>query len=192
MESNEKEKQVAPTSPRPNLYLVGFMGTGKSAVGRRLSTELGYGYIDSDHWIEEVEGMPIPEIFARRGEAYFRECERRFVESGHSEEGMVVSCGGGLVIQPGMLERLHELGQVFCLFASAETILERTAHQRNRPLLEADNRKERIQGLLAEREPLYRKAGTQVVTDRQTIAEVVQRIKRLYLEELNQGKAGGR
>ncbi len=190
MESNEKQK--ARSSDRPNLYLVGFMGTGKSAVGRRLSEDLGYGFIDSDHWIEETEGIPIPEIFATRGEAYFRECERRFVESGHPGEGMVVSCGGGLVVQAGMIERLQELGRVVCLFASPETILARTSHQRNRPLLEAEDRVERIQALLAEREPIYRKAGTQVVTDHQTISEIVQRIKRHYLGELEKGKPGRR
>ena len=89
-----------------NLYLVGFMGTGKSTVGRAVAHKLGFRMVDSDHEIERQQRKTIPEIFAQDGEAAFRAMERVFIESGHPAEGTVVSCGGGLVVQPGMLARL--------------------------------------------------------------------------------------
>src|SRR5687768_5670956 len=93
--------------PKVNLYLVGFMGTGKSTVGRVLAQRLGMRVLDSDAEIERRAGQSITEIFAARGEAGFRELEREFVESGHPAEGCIVACGGGLVLQEGMIPRLR-------------------------------------------------------------------------------------
>ena len=81
-----------------NLYLVGFMGVGKSVIGRSVAAELGMRFIDSDRAIEKEQGCRIADIFKAEGEARFREYERRFVESGHPSHGCVVACGGGLVI----------------------------------------------------------------------------------------------
>jgi len=167
---------------KPNLYLVGFMGVGKSAIGRRLAREMDFDYFDSDLVIEVQVGKKIPEIFATEGEAQFRQYEREFVESGHPSECCVVSTGGGLVIQPGMSEALKTKGVVICLFASVETILERTARNKNRPLLNVENPDERVRELLAEREPIYMNSGTCITTEGRSIAEIVQHIKRTYAQ----------
>ena len=164
----------------PNLYLVGFMGVGKSAIGRRLAREMGYNYLDSDDVIEAKVGKKIPEIFATEGEAQFRAYERTFVESGHPLERCVVSTGGGLVIQPGMSDLLKTKGIVICLFASVDTIIERTARSNQRPLLNVENPAERVRELLAEREPIYMKSGVCITTDGRSIVEIVRHIKRSY------------
>jgi shikimate kinase len=165
---------------KPNLYLVGFMGVGKSALGRRLARELGYRFIDSDHEIELKAGKKIPQIFASEGEPAFRKMEREFIEAGHPEEGCVVSCGGGLVVQEGMSDLLKSKGVVICLFASAETILERTSRNNNRPLLNVENPEARVRELLAEREPIYMNSGTCITTEGRTISDVVHHAMRSY------------
>jgi shikimate kinase len=166
-----------------NLYLVGFMGTGKSTVGRVLAQRLGMTLLDSDLEIERRVGLPITEIFAQRGEAAFREHEREFIEQGHPQEGCIVSCGGGLILQEGMVARLRERGVVVCLTARPETILARTQTHKNRPLLNVDDPLGRIRELLEKREPAYRSAGTQVLTDLRPLSEIVAHVQRVYLRE---------
>lgn len=165
---------------KPNLYLVGFMGVGKSAIGRKVARELGYEFIDSDHKIEVKAGKKIAEIFASEGESAFRGMERVFVETGHPEEGCVVSCGGGLVVQEGMSEILKQKGVVVCLFASPECIIERTGRNAKRPLLNVPNPEQRVRELLAEREPIYMNAGTCISTEGRSMKEVVRHVVRSY------------
>lgn len=179
----EQGSDGAKSLPGVNLYLVGFMATGKSTVGRVLASRLGYDFLDSDNRIEQEVGLAVPQIFEREGEAAFRRYERRFVESGHPSNHCVVACGGGLVTQPGMIELLKKKGVVICLYATTETILERTRGNRNRPLLEVEDPARRIQDLLKEREPFYRQAGTLVLTDNRTLGDVVEHLKRIYLRE---------
>jgi len=171
---------------RPNIYLIGFMGVGKSAVGRALARALRMTFIDSDWAIEQEARMPIARIFETRGEAEFRRMERSFIESGHPEEGVVVSCGGGLPVQPGMSELLKERGIVICLFASPETILRRTVGNPKRPLLNVENPEQRIRELMEEREPVYLHAGIGISTESRGIAEVVKSIVRIYRREARQ------
>lgn len=156
------------------------MGVGKSAIGRRVARALGFRFIDSDHSIEKEAGKKIPAIFASEGEARFREYERAFIDSGHPSGGCVVSCGGGLVVQEGMSDLLKSRGVVVCLFASVETIIERTGRNRNRPLLNVEDPAERIRTLLAEREPIYMNSGACITTDGRTIPEVVDHLLRTY------------
>lgn len=163
-----------------NLYLVGFMGTGKSTVGRAVAARLGFRLLDSDHEIERAEGRTITEIFAQNGEAAFRAMEKSFIEGGHPGERTVVSCGGGLVVQPGMLDALQSRGVVVCLHASLETVLARTSRNRNRPLLEVENPEERIRTLYAAREPIYRRAGTMVLTDSRPLGDIVAHVVRIW------------
>ena len=165
---------------KQNLYLVGFMGVGKSAIGRRIARELGFRFIDSDQEIEKAENRKIPEIFEQNGEAHFRKLERAFIETGHPDSNCVVSCGGGLVVQPGMKELLKAKGVVICLFASPESIVERTSHNSNRPLLNVENPEERVRELLAEREPIYMDSGACITTEGRTIPEVVRHMIRTY------------
>lgn len=180
----EVVKDVCAKTDRPNLYLIGFMGTGKSSVGRRVARQLNYTFIDVDHLIEKQQGRSIAEIFAKDGEAAFRSMERAFMENGHPPQGHVISCGGGLVVPPGMRELILEKGVVVCLFASVETILERTSRNRNRPLLESENPRARIEELLNRRMSLYQQTGTGICTDNRPIGEVVNHIVRVYNGEI--------
>ena len=115
------------SEPTANLYLAGFMGVGKTTIGRAVAYRLGFTFCDSDREIERLTGRTIPELFAQEGEAAFRIREREFVERGHPAERCVVACGGGLIVQPGMLELVRSKGVAMCLHASLETILQRTA-----------------------------------------------------------------
>src|SRR5262249_21337820 len=163
-----------------NLYLVGFMGTGKTTVGRAVGTKLGFTVLDSDHEIELMRGKTIPEIFAQNGEPAFRAMEREFIENGHPAERTLVACGGGLVVQPGMLALLKSKGIVVCLHASIETILARTARHRNRPLLDVENPEERIRTLYAQRESIYKQSGTVVLTDSRPLHDIVAHVTRVW------------
>lgn len=163
-----------------NLYLVGFMGTGKTTVGRTVAHKLGFTLIDSDAAIERLQGKSIAEIFAQEGEPAFRAMEREFIAHGHPGERTVVSCGGGLVVQPGMLEVLQQKGVVVCLHASIETILARTARHQHRPLLLAEDPQERVRTLFAQREPIYKRSGTVILTDSRPLHEVVDHVIRAW------------
>ncbi|WOO42379.1 shikimate kinase [Rubellicoccus peritrichatus] len=173
---------------KPNLYLIGFMGTGKSSIGRGLASRLDMTFIDSDHAIEENEGRSIPDIFASEGEAHFRKLEKAFVENGHPDHGCIVACGGGLVTQPGMIDAIKSRGLVACLFAKPETILSRTAGNRNRPLLNVDNPEEKIRKLMAEREKFYLQAGLCMITDHRSMLEVISHLERYYQRESKKAK----
>lgn len=166
-----------------NLYLVGFMGTGKTTIGRAVSQRLGFELIDSDHEIEREQGRTIADIFAMDGEPAFRAMERRFVESGHPSSRAVVSCGGGLVVQPGLLDALQARGVVICLHASIETILARTARHRHRPLLNVDDQDVRVRALYAAREPIYKRAGTVILTDARPLNDIVAHVIRAWRRE---------
>lgn len=166
-----------------NLYLVGFMGTGKSTVGRLVAQRLGFRLLDSDQEIEQQQGRSIAEIFAHDGEPAFRALERAFVESGHPAERAVVACGGGLVVQPGIADVLRRRGVVVCLHASLATILDRTSRHRHRPLLNVEDPAERIRTLYAAREPVYRNAGTVILTDGRPLGEVVAHVLRVWRRE---------
>ena len=164
------------------------MGTGKSTIGRRVADDLRMNFVDSDHAIESQAGTKISEIFEQRGEAYFRELEKAFIESGHPSSGMVVACGGGLVVQPGMLELLETKGVVVCLVASEATILQRVATNRNRPLLDVDDQEQRIRRLLQEREPVYKRVNSRIMTDHRPVGRVVVHVTRTYLDEVRRMK----
>lgn len=168
------------TSSHPNIYLVGFMGTGKSTIGRQLALQLDFRFLDSDHAIEEKAGLTIADIFTTYGEATFRAMEKAFVETGHPEEGCVISCGGGLIFQPGIKELLQAKGTVISLFASPETIFERTSSNKNRPLLNVKDPQSEIRKLLEKRLPVYREAGVGVLTDGRPVSDIVSHILRIY------------
>lgn len=163
-----------------NLYLVGFMGTGKSTIGRAVAQKLGFELLDSDHEIERLQKKTIAEIFAQDGEPAFRAMEREFILHGHPPQRTVISCGGGLVVQPGMLALLKERGVVVCLHASIETILARTARHRNRPLLDVEDPDARVRTLFAAREPIYRQSGTLILTDGRPLSDIAAHVMRAW------------
>lgn len=159
------------------------MGTGKSTIGRAVAHRLKYDFLDSDHEIERSLGKTVAEVFADEGEEYFRNCERSFVESGHAPKSVVVACGGGLVVQPGMLDKLRSKGVVICLHASLETILQRTSTNRNRPLLHVEDPMARLRELYTKREPIYRQAGAVILTDHRPTSDIISHVMRAYRRE---------
>lgn len=139
-----------------NIILIGFMGCGKTTVGLRLSYRLRCPVTDTDKEIEREEKRSISDIFAEDGEAYFRDretaCLRKLLQE---NGGRILSVGGGLPVRKENRELLRELGQVFYLRASAETIYERLKHDTTRPLLQGSDPREKIRALLGERDACY-------------------------------------
>jgi len=175
---------MKPPTNDVNLYLVGFMGTGKTTIGRAVAQRLGFRLLDSDHEIERLRGKTIADIFAQDGEPAFRALEREFILTGHPATGCVIACGGGLVVQPGMLEELKKRGVVVCLHASLETILKRTQGNRTRPLLNGEvDPLQRIRDLYAVREPVYRRSGTVILTDSRPAGDIISHLLRSYRRE---------
>ena len=167
----------------PNLYLVGFTGTGKSTAGRSVAQQLGYQFLDSDHEIERLNGRTITQIFAEDGEPAFRALEKNFILEQHPARGCVVACGGGLIVPEGMLELLHARGVVICLHANLETVIERTARSVHRPLVSGEDRETKVRELYARREAIYRRAGTTVLTDQRSIREITPHVLRVFQRE---------
>ncbi len=140
-----------------NIILIGFMGCGKSTVGRELHRLLGYPLVDMDALIEERAGMPITRIFADDGETKFRDMESSLLEelAQARQSGHIIATGGGVVGRPQNRELLQRLGYVVWLCAPASVILNRTRNSGERPLLLTEDPATRIHKLLAEREPWY-------------------------------------
>ncbi len=159
------------------------MGTGKSALGRRMAENRGMRFFDSDDVIARGAGKPIAEIFSNDGEVEFRRLEREFIERGHPARGCVIALGGGLIAQPGMIETLRAKGVLVCLCASPETILKRTRGNSTRPLLNVADPEARIHELLAEREPFYQRAGTCITTDGRSLGDLLAHLERIYKRE---------
>lgn len=147
-----------------NIVLVGFMGTGKTSTGRLLAAMLGREFVDVDSEIEKAGGMTVAEMFAR-GEAFFREWERRMIAQVSRRSNVVISTGGGAVKDPENIANLRRSGVLVCLNASPTVIIRRLANDTTRPLLNRPDRQEAVTGLLAERAPLYRQADVQIDTD---------------------------
>jgi shikimate kinase len=159
-----------------NLALIGFMGTGKSSVGRMAADVLHYTFLDTDRVIEARAGKSISDIFQQDGEPAFREWERRVVEELTRRKRTVIATGGGLPVNPANLASLKTHALVVCLWASPDTILERVGGHSHRPLLNEPNPKEKIQELLAARGPFYRQADVLVNTEMRSHREVAQQI----------------
>ncbi len=166
----------------PNLILTGFMGTGKSSVGRMIAHLCRRPFIDTDKEIEKRTRRKIKDIFAADGEAAFRELERRCVAEWLPESGAVIATGGGILTSPGMREELRSRGVVVTLFASPETIFARTRGG-SRPLLQTEDPVAKIRELLAAREKDYLLAGVGVLTDGRSMRELAESVLRIYRRE---------
>ncbi len=159
-----------------NLALIGFMGTGKSSVGRALAAHFNFEFLDTDELIVTRAGKPITDIFAHDGEPAFRELERQIVAELGARSGCVISTGGGLGANAELLAALKEHALTVCLWASPETIFERVKHSSHRPLLNHPDPLARIRELLAQREGVYKQADLLIGTELRQIREVVHQI----------------
>jgi shikimate kinase len=137
-----------------NIVLVGFMGTGKTTVGKLISAEIGMPLLDMDTLIEERAGKSITEIFANEGEAYFRTLERELAHELSLTSGNIISTGGGIVLNPDNIADFEKTGLVVCLLADADSVLERVKNDSTRPLLAGD-KETKILSILDSRKHLY-------------------------------------
>jgi shikimate kinase len=156
-----------------NIFLCGFMATGKSSVGRQLAEALHWEFLDMDALIESEAGMSISDIFSSRGEAAFRAMEARMVERLAESSGCVVATGGGVIVNQENLKIMKRCGVVITLAADVQTILERSGKTDTRPLLQTTDRLERIRTLMEKRAPFYAQADIVLDTSSLTIDEVV-------------------
>jgi len=159
-----------------NIALIGFMGTGKTSVGRLVAEQLRFEYLDTDDVIQSATGRSITEIFETDGEPAFRALEEKMVKDLAGRKKTVIATGGGLPVNPKNLASLKTHSLVVCLWSSPEKIWERVRHQSHRPLLHDKNPQAKIRELLAAREPFYKQADVLLNTDLRSVREVAQQV----------------
>jgi len=159
-----------------NLALIGFMGAGKTSVGRLVAEQLHFDYLDTDELIQSRTGRSINDIFARDGEPAFRALEQQVTGELAGRARTLIATGGGLPANPANLTSLKKHALVVCLWASPEKIWERVKGQTHRPLLHGPDPQRKIRDLLAVREPFYRQADVLINTDIRSVREVAQQV----------------
>ncbi len=140
-----------------NVVLLGIMASGKTSSGKILAKKLSFCFFDSDRIVEKAEGMCIKEIFERKGEAYFRQIEKKALSALSKEKNAVIAAGGGAVKDCANVMALKKNGVIVCLLSSPEAILKRLGKGLSRPLLNSGNRKRKVETLIRDRFPLYAK-----------------------------------
>ncbi len=161
----------------PNLFLIGPMGAGKSTIGRQLSQTLRIDFYDSDHEIISRTGASIPLIFEIEGEEGFRRRESEMLNELTAKQQVIVATGGGAVLRSDNRDWLSQRGIAIYLYASQEQLYERTAKDKNRPLLQTADPRQRIAELVAQRDPLYRQVAKMVIhTEERSVRSVVKEI----------------
>ncbi|MGI6546456.1 MAG: shikimate kinase [Fastidiosipilaceae bacterium] len=164
-------------SDHPNIVLIGFMGVGKSRIAQNLARRLSLKQIETDDLIVEREGMPIEQIFATKGEPYFRDSESAVVRGLEDERALVISCGGGVALRPENVRSLKKNGTIIWLTASPQTIFERVRHATHRPILNQDMSVDFISSLMEGRLPYYESAADlQISTDGKSVEEIGEEI----------------
>jgi shikimate kinase len=175
-------------SKTDNVFLIGPMGSGKTTIGRQLAVLLKKHFIDADHEIENRTGVSIPTIFDIEGEAGFRNREATVIDDLSRGRDLVLATGGGAVLKEENRVALKTRGMVVYLKADTATLFERTRRDRNRPLLQTDDPRGKIEQLLREREPLYESLADVVVETGQrppasVAREIVTRLRQLTSDE---------
>ncbi len=165
-----------------NVFLVGFMGTGKTMVAKALARAMGRKYVSTDDLIEEREKRKINDIFRDEGEPYFRKAEKAVIAEISERDGQVVDAGGGAVLDGDNLRAMGENGIIICLWADPRTIYDRTKKHGHRPLLNVEDPMGKIKELLDERRPFYEKADFHVDTALSDPDAVVEQVKRIVDE----------
>lgn len=159
-----------------NIVLIGFMGTGKTSTGRLLAGRLNRPFIDADKKIEQETGLAISDIFQLYGEERFRQLEQEVIARVARYTNTVIATGGGVVLKQDNMVRLKNTGIIISLTASLEAILERTARRGVRPLLDCEDRAERVARLFQERASLYMKADYIIDTSCMSPQQVVEKV----------------
>lgn len=163
--------------PKGSLFIIGFMGAGKSSVSSALGQMLEREVLEMDDFIVREEGMPVSEIFAQKGEAYFRQCETDLLRRCGTWEPLVVSCGGGVPLRPENVEAMRNCGTVILLTARPEVILDRVRDDHSRPLLEGHKDVPYIANLMEQRRPKYEAAADLTVdTSDLTVRQICHKI----------------
>ena len=162
-----------------NIVLVGFMGTGKTAVAKEAAKKLNLKYVSTDELIEKKENTSITDIFSQKGENHFRRIEKDAIREVSNLEGVVVDAGGGAVTDPENVENLKKKGVLICLWAEPEVILERIKKFRHRPLLNVKNPLDKIRRMLDHRKPFYERADFHIRTSKMPVEKVVSEIERI-------------
>lgn len=164
-----------------NIVLAGFMGTGKTEVGKELSNILGWKLIDVDDEIVKAKRITINDIFSQLGEPAFRDIETEMIRKISGNKNVIISTGGGAVLRQENMDILREKGVIVCLTATPETILKRTNNNDERPLLKVEDPLRKIKELLDFRKPFYKKADIMIDTENRTprriAEEILERIK---------------
>ncbi|MFN3480590.1 MAG: shikimate kinase [Thermodesulfovibrionales bacterium] len=159
-----------------NIVLTGFMGTGKTEVGKILAQRFGYTFLDADSIIEQEQNMSITEIFRLYGEPYFRDIESAVLRRLAERDKVVISTGGGAVLRQENMDNLRKKGIIVCLTASPETILRRTSNDSSRPLLQVEDPLKKIKELLEFRRPYYERSDIMIDTEGKSPLEVAEEI----------------
>lgn len=168
--------RTAPPLQAP-LFLIGFMGVGKSSIADRLGQLLGVPAQEMDDYIEAQIGLPIPEIFRQRGEPFFREAESAAVIALGNQAPQVISCGGGVPMRQANVDHMRACGRIVLLTAAPETIFQRVCHNQNRPLLKDNMNVAYIAQLMKQRRTQYEAAADhRVSTDGKTVEEICREI----------------
>ena len=177
-----RKKRERGKKLKNNIVMIGFMGCGKTTVGKQLAAELAYQFLDTDLYIEEKEQMSINDIFSTKGEPYFRTLETKSLkELVEQTTCTIVSSGGGLPLKEENAKLLQKLGFVVYLRVKKETVLKRLEGDTTRPLLACDNPAQKVEELLQFRDPIYEVGAHLVVdVDNKTVDEIVEEIVRNY------------
>lgn len=166
-----------------NIILIGFMGVGKTEIGKLLAKKLKLTYIDTDAMIEREQGMTINEIFAKKGEEKFRDMETGLLEKLAGLDDHVMSTGGGMILRPGNVKKLKAIGHLILLWADPDTVFERVKGAGTRPLLKVDDQKAKIKEILEFRGPIYKGiADFEVDTSRLSPEEASNKIVKFMKE----------
>ncbi len=168
--------------------LIGFMGAGKSSVGRVVARLLKAEFVDLDARIESAEGRSVGEIFASQGEGAFRDMEKEAIREAVSVPGRVIAAGGGAFLDPANRALLKGYAPVVLLDVSPETVIARLSRDASRPLLRGADREAKVRELLAQRRASYAEADLSVATDRLTVAQVARRVAALVGKRKGGGK----
>lgn len=169
-----------------NIILIGYMGSGKTSVGRELASRMSYRFNDTDQMIEKQCGDTISRIFTAKGEEYFRNLETELLRSMVSNlDNTVLSTGGGMPLRDQNSKLLKDLGYVVFLKASKETTLNRLQGDMTRPLLQGEDLEKKIERMLEIRTPVYEKSAHKIVaTDGRSVSEIAELIMESYLRQI--------